>query len=315
MNKLEELGFNRGLTSTEYVLNIIDNFLKITDNRDFTRKFLETYNRVIRERPSNSASINILRKIGEYIISNGFSNIDDFLIKMRENILKSCRESAIVASNRVVDNDIIITNSNSLCMKYLFKQLVDNSIKYKVFVAESRPGMESFDLINYLDELGVETYFIIDSAMRFFVKKVSKVIVSSESIAINGAVVSKIGTSLLSLIAKESRIRVFVIAPLYKLGFETIYGELLRLPEGDWRLLMNESIRRELPENYVARVPLFDVTPPEYIDGLATENGLFAPQAIPAVLKQVYGMFPPIVKPINEIISKIKEMYEKGVFH
>lgn len=249
-----------------------------------------------------------MRYISEYIVNNGFNNIDNYLNKLKQSILKACMESAAVASHRVVDNDVILTNSNSLCIKYMFRQLVENNIRIKVFVAESRPGMESFDLIKYLDELSIETYLIVDSATRFFAKRVSKVIVSTESLAINGAVVSKVGTSLLSLIAKESRIRVFVLSPLYKLGFETIYGELLELPESDWRILMSEKTRSELPSNYSVRAPLFDITPPEYIDGLATENGLYAPQAIPALLKQVYGSFPPLITSMSSVIEKIKVM-------
>lgn len=265
--------------------------------------------RVLRERPSNAASINILRSVGKRVASRGFEGIDEYLRGLRASILSACRESAEIASNRVVDGDVILTNSNSACMKYMFKQLVDSGTSFEVIVAESRPGMEGLDLASYLDELGVETYLIVDSAMRFFAKRASKVFVSSESLAINGAVVSKVGTSLLCLIAKESRLRVFALAPLYKLSFETIYGELLELPKTDLEPPVHErGAGRELSAE-AARVPLFDVAPPEYIDAIATEHGLYAPQAIPAVLRQVYGSYPPPVEPLNEVIDLVRRKY------
>ncbi len=308
--ELRRHGYRKGLTSTEYALDIVNILLKtVNDEKEFIRTYYVVVDKVLRERPSNMASVNLLRDIGSYLLKNGFSGIRDYIVGLIDRIEKACEETAIIASHRIVEKDVLMTLSDSLCVRKMFKHLVDKGVEFEVYVLESRPGMEGLDLADYLDKLGVKTNLIIDSAARFFVKNVKKVVVGVEALAVNGAVVGKIGTSLLSLVANEARVRVFALAPLYKLSFETIYGELLELPEGDWSYLMDEEVRKTLPQNYSARVPVFDVTPPHLIDGIVTEYGLFAPQAIPVVLKQIYGVYPPKVESLEHIVSQIKEKW------
>ena len=311
MNELLKHGYSNRLTGTSLALKIIDdlqNVLQENNIDSFINEYLEIIHFLEKERPASMASWNILRMVGEYVLSNGISGLSEYLQYLKNKIDRDSWEAAKIAANRVVDGDVLMTISNSMAVRKMFKILVDEGVKFSVYVLESRPGMEGLDTASYLDSLGVKTYLIVDSAARFFMKKVKKVFVGAEAIAVNGAVVGKIGTSLLCLTANEARVRVFVVAPLYKFSFETIYGELIELPEGDWRLLMNEDVRKTLPENYSARAPLYDVTPPYLIDGIATEYGLFAPQAVPVILRQVYGGFPPKLRPVNEIVKELVEL-------
>jgi len=300
------------MSSTEYLFKVIDRLLSNTsDPLSFSKIYKMIYDEVEKTRPVNTASINLLREVGRYILENGFNGISEFLDTLRRRYEDACSEAARIAANRVVDDDVLMTMSNGVCLRRMFKFLVDEGIRFSVYVLESRPGMEGLDLASYLDRLGVKTYLIIDSAARFFMKNVKKVIIGAEAIAVNGAVIGKVGTSLLCLVANESRVRVFVIAPLYKFSYETLHGELLELPEGDWSYLMDEEIRSGLPENYRARVPLYDVTPPHLIDGLATEYGLFAPQAIPAIIRQVYGEFPVRTEDLEIIVNRVIEVLSR----
>ncbi len=304
---LEKHGYRRGLTSTEYLFKVLDELIRAShDKTSFTTRYLEIVNTVLRERSTNTGSINLLRRVGEYVLENGVENINDYLLKLRNKCDNACSEAAKIAANRVVDGDVLITNSDSLCIRRMFKYLVEMGVRFSVYVTESRPGMEGFNLASYLDNLGVKTYLIIDSAARFFMKDIDKAFVGAEAIAVNGAVIGKTGTSVLCLAATEARVHVFVVAPLYKFSFETIHGELLKLPEAGWELLMDNETRKSLPENYVARAPLYDVTPPHLIDGIVTEYGLFAPQAIPVILRQLYGSFPPKLRPLNQIIEELR---------
>jgi len=127
-------------------------------------------------------------------------------------------------------------------------------------------------------------------------------------VAANGAVISKVGTSLLSLIANEARVRVLVVSPMYKFSYETVFGETFKIVEGDWKYLMSSEVRRNLPENYSVYVPLFDITPPEYIDALVTEYGLFSPQALAVIAKQTYW-FKYGASNLEEIVGKIKKNF------
>jgi len=303
-------GFRRKTSSTEYLLRVIDELSKsIHDREGLIKKYIEVSRKVLEERPTNAGSINVLRKIGLKLLSSDFDSVKELLDKAREDAGRACQEVARIATHRVSDGDTLMTMSDGICLRSFFKFLADSRTRFSVYVLESRPGMEGVSLAEYLESLGVETYLVVDSAARFFMKNINKVFIGVEAIAVNGAIIGKVGTSVLALAANEARVRVFAIAPIYKFSFETIYGELLRLPEGDWRLLMDEETKNKLPSDYRARVPLFDVTPPNLVDGVITEHGLFAPQAIPLVLRQVYGEFPIYAEPLQEIVHQVEKKY------
>jgi translation initiation factor 2B subunit (eIF-2B alpha/beta/delta family) len=52
----------------------------------------------------------------------------------------------------------------------------------------------------------------------------------ADTVAANGAVINKVGTSLIALAAHEARVRTFVIATTHKFSTETVFGELVKLP-------------------------------------------------------------------------------------
>ncbi|MCC6035167.1 MAG: initiation factor 2B [Desulfurococcaceae archaeon] len=303
----------RKLTGSELVFNILDELYSITiksGEKELVKRLFELKDFILNERPASMAVQNILRQIGLYILEHGFINIDKYIIELRERYENSLEKAAEIMSRRIASGEVLLSNSNSLAVRRVLKHLSERGKNVKIYVTESRPGGEGLLLAEYAESLGFEVYLIVDSAVRFFMKNIDKVIVGAEAVASNGAIVSKIGTSLIALVAKEARKRVFVVAPVMKFSPETLYGELLKLPEYDWRSLISEEEITKLPVDYKARVPLYDVTPPEYIDAIVTEYGLFAPQAIPLVLSLIEK---PITSPgrsFEEIVNSIKALIE-----
>ena len=275
--------------------------------RAFVEKLIDLYNYIVHDRPSSIASLNLLRFVAQRLLSEGFTGIDKYVSSLASEYDRALWRSAEVAARRVLDGEVVMTTSNSLAVRRFLKALRDMGRKLEVYVTESRPGREGLVLAEYAESLGYPVTLIVDSAARFFVRDVDKVVVGAEGIASNGALVAKVGTGLLSLVAKEARKRVFVIAPTMKFSYETIYGELLKLPEGGAELIVERG--EKPPEGFTARVPLYEVAPPEYIDGIATEYGLIAPQAIPLLLRSIYGEYPPSYHPLPYLIQVLTERY------
>jgi len=275
--------------------------------RTFVEKLIDLYNYIVHDRPSSIASLNLLRFVAQRLLNEGFTGIDKYVSSLASEYDRALWRSAEVAARRVLDGEVIMTTSNSLAVRRFLKTLRDIGRKLEVYVTESRPGREGLLLVEYAESLGYPVTLIVDSAARFFVRDVDKVVVGAEGIASNGALVAKVGTGLLSLVAKEARKRVFVIAPTMKFSYETIYGELLKLPEGGAELIVERG--EEPPEGFTARVPLYEVAPPEYIDAIATEYGLIAPQAIPLLLRSIYGEYPPSYQPLPYLIQVLTEKY------
>jgi len=301
------------LTGSELAFNILSELYSIavkSSEKELVKRLLELKDVVLNERPTSMAPLNILKQIGLYILEHGFTSVDKYIVELRDKYESALERAAEIMSKRIVSGEVLLSNSNSLAVRKVLRHLSDQGKNVKIYVTESRPGNEGLLLVEYAESLGFEVYLIIDSAVRFFMKNIDKIIVGAEAVASNGAVVSKIGTSLIALIAKEARKRVFVVAPILKFSHETLYGELLKLPEYDWRFLVSEEEISKLPVDYRARVPLYDVTPSEYVDAIVTEYGLFAPQAIPLVLSLVERSVTPLSRSFEEIMSGLKALVE-----
>jgi translation initiation factor eIF-2B subunit delta len=303
------------LTGSELFFRVAEELIDVAKKGDpgrFVERVVELYREISSTRPASMASLNLLRAVASRLLERGFEGLVEFIEGLVKEYDSALQRAAEIAARRVVSGEKIMTTSNSLAVRRFLKSLVELGKKVELYVSESRPGREGLYLAEYAESLGIPTTLFVDSAARFFIKEVDKVFIGAEAIAANGAVVSKIGAGLVSLVSKEARKRVFVIAPTMKFSYETIHGELLKLPEGGSELLVDVESGESLPEGFVARVPLYEVIPPEYVDGIATEYGLIAPQAIPILLRNIYGTYPISVKPFDALISELHERYGGG---
>jgi ribose 1,5-bisphosphate isomerase len=209
-----------------------------------------------------------------------------------EDFIRSSEESVghigTIGSHHIRDGDRILTHCNSeaalACIIAAHQQKKDIS----VYATEVRPGNQGLLTIRSLNEAGVRTNFIVDSAVRFFINDIDLVIVGADAIAVNGAVVNKIGTAQIALAAHEARTNFIVAAETYKFAPRTILGELIVLEERPGSEVLPDELAQELPHVKV-RNPVFDVTPPEYIDIIVTEEGAIPPQMAYSIIKDYLG--------------------------
>jgi ribose 1,5-bisphosphate isomerase len=79
-----------------------------------------------------------------------------------------------------------------------------------------------------------------------------------------------------------------VAAETYKFAPRTILGEFIRIEERDPGEVLPAEMAEKLP--YVrVRNPVFDVTPPEYIDLIITEEGAIPPQMAYIIIRDLLG--------------------------
>ncbi len=309
MSVEEELlrhGFSRGSTATEHTLRMLEYIGEgVRRGEDVARVLRDAYERFVKTRPTSAQAYNVLRDIVARYREGG--DVAEAVEAWRGRVVEECREAGLVASKRLVDGDVVLTMSRSRCVLEAVKAAAERGVRDLVFyVTESRPGLEGLVMAEELAGLGYRVKLIVDSAARFFMEDVDKVFVGAEAVAMNGAVVGKVGTSLVALVAHEARVRVFTVAPSSKISLATITGELVEIPEGDWRRLMSPDVLADLPEGYNARVPLYDAAPPQYIDGIATEKGLIAPQGIPVIIRELYGTLPPRLPRLEDMLGMVK---------
>lgn len=206
-------------------------------------------------------------------------------IQISRNAVKRIGE---IGARRIQDGDVVMTHCNSNCAISVIKTAFEQGKDVKAFVTESRPMRQGLISAKQLSRAGIPTTLIVDSAVRYFIRDIDKVVVGADSIAANGAVVNKIGTSQLALAAHEARVLFFVAAESYKFHPGTLVGRLVEIEERDPKEIINP---KRLPKVKI-RNPVFDVTPPDYIDLIITERGIIPPSAAYTILQEQFEWKP-----------------------
>jgi ribose 1,5-bisphosphate isomerase len=191
-------------------------------------------------------------------------------------------------ARHIRDGDTILTHCNSEVALGCIIEAHRLGKEIEVFATEVRPRNQGLITIRTLNDAGIKTNFIVDSAVRSFINDIDLVIVGADAVTVNGAVVNKIGTSQVAHSAHEARVNVLVAAETYKFAPRTILGEMIQIEERPAGEVLADEIRRTLP--YVTvRNPAFDVTPAEFIDIIVTEQGAIPPQMAYVIIREYLG--------------------------
>ena len=197
-----------------------------------------------------------------------------------------------IGARRIENGDMIMTHCNSDAVTSVLKTARDQGKQFDVFVCETRPRFQGRITARTLSKYGIPTVLIVDGAARLFMAKMDKAIVGADAVAANGAIVNKIGTSMIASAAHESRVLFFVAAETYKFSPETMLGQLVTIEERAPSEIVTRKQHQSMPKVKV-RNPAFDVTPPEYVDLIITEKGIVPPQAAFMIIQEEFGSIMP----------------------
>jgi len=195
---------------------------------------------------------------------------------------------AEIGARHISDGDVLLTHCNSEAALGCILEAHRQGKEIEVYATEVRPRGQGLITIRTLNDAGIRTNYIIDSAVRYFINDIDLVIVGADAIAVNGAVVNKIGTAQIAHAADEARTNVIVAAETYKFAPRTILGEKIEIEERDPAEVLSREEAERLPFVRV-RNPAFDVTPAEYIDLIITERGAIPPELAYTVIKDYLG--------------------------
>lgn len=195
---------------------------------------------------------------------------------------------AEIGARHIRDGDTLLTHCNSEAALACILAAHESGKEIEVFATEVRPRNQGLLTIKTLNDAGITTQYIVDSAARFFMNSIDLVIVGADAITTNGAVVNKIGTAQIALAAHEARTNVMVAAETYKFAPRTLLGELITIEERATAEVLGDDITTTLPHVRV-RNPAFDVTPPAYIDLIVTEKGAIPPGLAYSVIREYLG--------------------------
>jgi ribose 1,5-bisphosphate isomerase len=211
-------------------------------------------------------------------------NADEF-IAGSENAVKRIGE---IGAHRIKDGDTIMTHCNSTAAFTIFETAFRQGKNINVIATETRPRQQGYVTVDFLQKAGIPTTLILDSAVRYTMKKVDLVVVGADAITVNGSLVNKVGTSQVALAANEARVSFVCAAETYKFSPRTLFGEMVEIEERDPAEVMSPEVHKKWPNLKISN-PAFDITPHKYIDMIITEIGAISPEMAYWVIKDKLG--------------------------
>ncbi|WP_280588365.1 ribose 1,5-bisphosphate isomerase [Halorubrum sp. Boch-26] len=193
-----------------------------------------------------------------------------------------------VGANRLADGDTVMTHCHSTDALACIEAAVEQGKSISAVVKETRPRQQGHITAEQLRDAGVPVTLIVDSAARRYLDEVDHVVVGADSIAADGGVINKIGTSGLAVNARERGVPIMTAAQTIKLHPETLTGHTVEIEMRSESEVIEPAAREEIGEIAVEN-PAFDVTPPRYMDAIVTEHGQFPPESIVTLMRELFG--------------------------
>lgn len=159
-----------------------------------------------------------------------------------------------------------------------------------VYADETRPRLQGAKLTAWeLVQEKIPSKLIPDSAAATLIRdgKIDLIIVGADRIASNGDTANKIGTFMLSVVAKVYNVPLYIAAPTSTIDFEIECGKDIVIEERNSEEITHVGDIRIAAAGIEVYNPAFDVTSNENITGIITEKGI-------------------ITKPFRENILKLK---------
>ena len=149
-----------------------------------------------------------------------------------------------------------------------------------VYADETRPRLQGAKLTSWeLIKEGIPCNLISDNVAATLIRdgKIDLIVVGADRIASNGDTANKIGTFMLSVIAKVYNVPMYIAAPISTIDFDIETGKDIVIEERDEEEVTHINGVRIAPEGVKVYNPSFDVTPNENITAIITEKGVIRP--------------------------------------
>ena len=182
------------------------------------------------------------------------------------------------------DNDTVLTHCNAGALATVgygtalgvIRASKESGKNIKVIATETRPVQQGSRLTAFeLKHDGIDVSLIPDTAVGYTLANnlVNKIIVGADRILKTGHVFNKIGTYQVALLAKHHNVPFYVAAPLSTFDLSSNPEDVV-IEQRKSSEVTGIGEKKTAPDDINVINPAFDMTPPELISGIITENGV-----------------------------------------
>ncbi|KAJ7370076.1 Eukaryotic translation initiation factor 2B, subunit 4 delta, 67kDa [Desmophyllum pertusum] len=211
--------------------------------------------------------------------------IDKFI--QERIVLAGVAISETYARTKINDGDVILTYACSSLVLKILKDAYNAGKKFRVVVVDSRPKFEGRECLRRLVKHGIRCSYVL--IMCYLV---SKVFLGAHALLANGYVKSRVGSSMVAMMAQASNVPVLVCCETYKfcdkVQTDSFVSNELSDPD-DLVPLARESPDvlsdwRDVNSLHLLNL-VYDVTPPHFVSMVITEVGMIPCTSVPVVLR------------------------------
>ena len=185
------------------------------------------------------------------------------------------------------NNDTIMTHCNAGALATVgygtalgvIRATKESGKKIKVIATETRPIQQGSRLTVFeLKHDGIDVSLIPDTAVGYTMANglVNKIVVGADRILRTGHVFNKIGTYQIATMANQHNIPFYVAAPLSTFDLDSRPDDVV-IEQRKASEVTGIGDKKTAPDGIDVINPAFDMTPPELISGIITENGVVKP--------------------------------------
>ena len=194
--------------------------------------------------------------------------------KSEKDILQQIEDSQTKinkAALKLINNNIIFTHCHSTNVVKALINAKKKGRRFQVYNTETRPLYQGRKTAKELKQAKIKVTMFVDSALGIALsgeqknKKPSKVFLGADALTKKG-VINKVGSEVISIIAKQNKIPVYIIANSWKFIKSKVSMENRKLNE----------VWGKAPKQIKIKNPAFEFVDKKYIKGIVSEFGLMS---------------------------------------
>ncbi len=206
--------------------------------------------------------------------------------RMADEDVQANRKIGGHGAKLIDDGDTVLTHCNAgrlATVDYgtalgVIRAAWEQGKQIRVIATETRPKLQGARLTAYeLKRDGIPVTLITDNMIGYVMSKrlVNKVVVGADRI-VQDAVVNKIGTYSIAVIAHEHGVPFYVAAPTSTFDLSQSSKDVI-VEERSSEEVTHFCSQRIAPREVKALNPAFDVTPMKYVSAIICETGVLSP--------------------------------------
>ena len=222
------------------------------------------------------------------VIKNAFTpdKVRDLSVQIFEEDVELCNKMAANGAELIQDGDQILTHCNTGGLATagvgtalgVIRKAHEQGKKIHVFIDETRPLLQGGRLTAWeLQKLGIPCTLITDSmaAHLMSLKKITKAIVGSDRIAVNGDFANKIGTYSVAVNCHYHHIPFYVAAPYTTVDPKCKIGTEIPIEQRNKKEVQGFGELLWAPLDVQVYNPSFDVTPSKLVSAWILDKAVY----------------------------------------